>query len=191
MQAVSYPVKYELDMPERLSRWLWLIKWLLVIPHMIALWFVGAIALVLLFVAWLAILITGNYPRGLFDFVVGAQRWGMRANAYLFHMTDVYPPFSMQDDDQYPMRLTVEYPEKSSRLTAFFRWILVIPQAIIVWALTYVLQLLALVNIIVVIFTGKPNAEIFRIMVGINRWSARENLYALLATDKYPPFSMD
>lgn len=189
--TVGYPISYEQDEPESLSRWLWLFKWLLAIPHFIVLSIIGIVAWFVLFFAWIAILVTGSYPRGLFDFAVGLQRWSMRVNAYLYHMTDLYPPFSMQEDDQYPVRISAEYPLKSSRLTVFFRWVLVIPHSIVVGALTYVMSLIGFINLIIVIFTGKPNSELFRIMVGINRWTTRVNLYSYFVTDQYPPFSFD
>lgn len=95
----SQPVKFSIDYPEKLSRGLLLLKtffgWLYVlIPHGFALFFYGIAALVVTFIAWWAILFTGKYPKGMFDFVVGYQRWSNRVNAYLMLMTDVYPPFS-------------------------------------------------------------------------------------------------
>ncbi|TMC68628.1 MAG: DUF4389 domain-containing protein [Chloroflexi bacterium] len=76
--------------------WLPLIKWLMAIPHLIVLIFLALAAFVLVVVAWFAILITGRYPRWIFDFVVGVGRWGLRVNAYAFLLvTDRYPPFSL------------------------------------------------------------------------------------------------
>ena len=83
-------------MERDLNRWLPLVKWLLAIPHYIVLFFLVLIAFVVVVVAWFAILITGSYPRSLFDFVVGVARWGLRVNAYSFLLvTDRYPPFSL------------------------------------------------------------------------------------------------
>ena len=90
-----YPVRFELAYPERLSRGLIFIKWLLIIPHVFCLAFLGFVAGLSLIIAWFAILITGNYPRGIFEFVVGVLRWGVRVNLYASLMTDVYPPFSL------------------------------------------------------------------------------------------------
>jgi hypothetical protein len=93
-------VHLELDYPDvkhDLNRWLPLVKWLLAIPHYIVLWFVWVVAVVLIIVAWFAILFTGQYPRSLFDFVVGAFRWTLRVQAYAFLLvTDKYPPFSLR-----------------------------------------------------------------------------------------------
>ena len=91
-----------LDMPypdvrTDLNRWLPLVKWLLAIPHYIVLVFLGIAALVCIVIAWFAILFTGRYPRGLFDFVVGVGRWCVRVTAYAFQLvTDRYPPFSLK-----------------------------------------------------------------------------------------------
>lgn len=92
-QAVHLEVEY----PDHLNRWLPLIKWLLAIPHWMILFVLYVIALILVFIAWFAILFTGRYPKGFFDFLVGANRWYLRVYAYAFGlMTDKYPPFSLK-----------------------------------------------------------------------------------------------
>jgi hypothetical protein len=91
-----YPVHLRLAHPAELSRWLIFVKWLLVIPNLFVYFFVGLALLVALFIAWWAILITGRMPRGLFDFITGANRWGYRINTYSWLMTDKYPPFSLE-----------------------------------------------------------------------------------------------
>ncbi|MFH1002521.1 MAG: DUF4389 domain-containing protein [Chloroflexota bacterium] len=94
-QAVHLDIAYP-DAPKELNRWLPLVKWLLAIPHYIVLAVLGIAALVSAFIAWWAILFTGRYPRGLFDFVVGFYRWGLRVAAYAFLLTtDRYPPFAL------------------------------------------------------------------------------------------------
>jgi hypothetical protein len=92
-------VRLEMDYPDagRLNRWLPLVKWLLAIPHYIVLFFLAIAAIVAVIIAWFAILFTGRYPRGLFDYVVGVLRWSLRVEAYAFFMlTDRYPPFSLK-----------------------------------------------------------------------------------------------
>ena len=187
----GYPVTYLLDAPPSLSRWLWIFKSLLLIPHWIILWVLGFVSCFVLFFMWIAILISGKRPRGMFDFMLGINRWSMRVNAYSSHLTDKYPPFSMDDADDYPMRLTAEFDPRANRLTAFFRWILVIPHWIIVGVLGFVSSVVTFIHVIYVIIFGKPHAELFNLLVGINRWTARETLYSLLVTDQYPPFSLD
>ncbi len=92
-----YPVTFDVDYPEKLSRLLIFVKWLLAIPHFIVLYFLQLVANILTLISWFAILFTGRFPRGMFDFLVGVERWSMRANAYAFWlMTDSYPPFSLK-----------------------------------------------------------------------------------------------
>jgi hypothetical protein len=94
-QAVHVTIPYP-DAASELNRWLPLVKWLLAIPHYVVLFFLALAAFVCVIVAWFAILFTGRYPRGLFDFVVGVERWGLRVSAYAFLLvTDSYPPFRL------------------------------------------------------------------------------------------------
>ena len=91
----EYEVTYEVEYPEELNRWLPLVKWLLAIPHLIVTYFLFIGVLVASIIAWFAILFTKRYPRGLFDFMVGVNRWNYRVNAYIFLLRDEYPPFSL------------------------------------------------------------------------------------------------
>ena len=92
----EYPVTLEIDYPEELSRWAPLYKWLLAIPNLIVFMIVSIVAYFLVFFSWFAILFTGRFPSGLFDFVVGTQRWSLRLNAYIYLMRDEYPQFSLK-----------------------------------------------------------------------------------------------
>src|SRR5262245_56032396 len=106
-------VRGHLDRP---SRWMWLVKWFLAIPHYVVLLFLWLAFLVLTVIAWFAIVITGRYPRGLFDFNVGVLRWTWRVEFYAFTLaTDRYPPFSLRADPTYPADLDVEPAERLSR----------------------------------------------------------------------------
>jgi hypothetical protein len=96
-QAVHIDIAYP-NAKEDLNRWLPLVKWFLAIPHYIILWFLGVAAIVCVVIAWFAILFTGRYPRGLFDFVVGVFRWSLRVAAYaVLLITDRYPPFGLSE----------------------------------------------------------------------------------------------
>ena len=94
-QAVHLDLVYP-DVKNNLNRWLPLVKWFLAIPHYIVLVFMAVAALVCIIIAWFAILFTGRYPKGLFDFVLGVSKWALRVQAYAFLMlTDRYPPFAL------------------------------------------------------------------------------------------------
>jgi Domain of unknown function (DUF4389) len=94
-QAVHLDYVYP-DAARDLNRWLPLVKWLLAIPHYVVLFFLWIAALVVVIIAWFAVLFTGRYPRGMFDFVEGVLRWGQRVIAYAFVLvTDAYPPFRL------------------------------------------------------------------------------------------------
>jgi Domain of unknown function (DUF4389) len=93
----EYPLTFEIDYDTDLSRWKIFVKWLLALPHVIVLAFLLVAAYVVVFIAFFAILFTGRYPRGMFDFVVGVYRWLTRVSAYSsWFMTDRYPPFSLR-----------------------------------------------------------------------------------------------
>jgi hypothetical protein len=95
-QAVHLDFNYP-DVKKDLNRWLPLVKWFLAIPHYIVLTFLGIAAFVVLIIAWFAILFTGVFPRGMFDFVIGVSRWAYRVQAYAYLLiTDKYPPFSLE-----------------------------------------------------------------------------------------------
>ncbi len=208
----SYPVSLEGRLDEDLSRWKWLVKWFLAIPHFIILLFLALGALFASIGAWFAILFTGKYPRALFDYNVGVLRWAWRVSYYCTEVlgTDKYPPFSLDDDPEYPARLQVEYPEKLSRgLVLVKSWLLALPHLLILGLLTGgsysvttddmamkvtspgLIVILAVVAGLILLFTGKYNDTLFNLLMGLNRWVYRVLAYVLLMTDDYPPFRLD
>ena len=153
--AHAYPLEIRGDLSDDLSRWLWLVKWILAIPHLFLLILLSIAAFFVWFVAWWGILFTGRYPRALFDFIVGVMRWWWRVSFYAFRPlgTDRYPPFTLASRDDYPADLYVEYPEQLSRIKIFFKWwLLAIPHYIVV---TFFLGMQTLLeNAIQTIFLG-------------------------------------
>jgi hypothetical protein len=190
----AYPVHVEAVLDRPLSRWLWLVKWLLALPHLLVL---GALWIAFCFtwlVALVAIVVTGRYPRGLFDFHAGVLRWSWRVSAYAFTAlsTDRYPPFTLADVPDYPVRLEVAYPASLSRGLALVKWLLVLPQALVVSVFTSaLLPVLCFVAGVMLLFTGEYPRALFDLVVGLDRWVQRVTAYSALMTDEYPPFRLD
>jgi len=196
----AYPLTLKGELEEPLSRWLWLVKWLLIIPHAIVLCFLWIAAAFVTIIAFFSILFTGRYPRPLFDFTVGVLRWSWRVSFYSYGAlaTDKYPPFSLRSQD-YPADLQVEYAEDLSRWTVL-DFVFAIPHYLCLASLTalsfkpaFFLGLrpaLLLITGVLLLFTGKYRQDIWKLVMGVNRWSFRVCAYALMLTHEYPPFSL-
>lgn len=198
--ASTYPVSVEGELDPTLGRWIWLVKWLLVIPHVIVLVGLWLAFAVLTVAALFAILVTGRYPKGIFDFNVGVLRWTWRVGYYSYSAlaTDQYPPFSLSSRD-YPANLEVEYPERLSRGLVLIKWwLLAIPHYLVVGLFqgggggrgAGLTTLLALFGAVGLLFTGRYPRDIFDLVLGLNRWGIRVAAYAALMTDEYPPFRL-
>lgn len=200
----AYPVVVQGELDPGLSRWLWLVKWLLAIPHYVILAFLWMAFLVLTVIALIAVVATGRYPRAIFDFNLGVLRWSWRVGFYSYSAlgTDRYPPFTLGPAD-YPATLEIPYPEDLSRGKALVKWwLLALPHYLVIAVVTGAFTtadfqapglnaVLVFIAAIALLFTGRYPRDIFRLVVGINRWVLRVIAYAALMRDEYPPFRLE
>jgi len=208
---VAYPLRLEGHLDPDLSRWKWLEKRFLAIPHFVVLVFLWVAFVALTFVAFFTILFTGRYPRSIFEFNVGVLRWSWRVAYYATNVlgTDRYPPFTL-NAVEYPARLEVAYPEHLSRgLVLVKSWFLAIPHLLIVWALTAswgtggnddgarfvfsggLLGLVLLIAVIILLFAGHYPVGLYNLIMGGMRWTYRVIAYVALMTDDHPPLRLD
>jgi hypothetical protein len=195
--APGYPASFAVDHPERITNWKPLVQWLLALPHYFVLYALQVVSEVVSIIAWFAIVFTGKLPEGL----AGPQhlyvRYGNRVFAYFGFLREEYPPFAFgltADDagDVPAVRTDFETTyEDRNRLTVAFRWILALPQFVVVAVLGLVSYLAILVGAVIVLFTGKWPEGLRDFVVNVARWVTRVNAYVLLLTDEYPPFRFE
>jgi hypothetical protein len=184
----AYPAALEIGYPAELSRWLIFVKWILSIPHWIVLSFLFLGAFFVGLYAFFAVLFTGRWPRGAFDYLVGTYRWLVRVMAYSQLMVDPYPPFSLADDPGYPVRVQIEYPERMDRWRPLVQWLLAFPYLLIAGALYWLLGILTIIAFFTILFTRQIPRGLFELMVPAMRWNLRGAAYAYFMTSRYPPF---
>jgi hypothetical protein len=202
--TLGTPVRVTARLDTPLSRWLWLVKWLLAIPHVIVLVFLWIGVLLVTIVALFAVLFTGRYPEPLFDFVVGVLRWSWRVSWYAYGGlgTDRYPPFTLADVPDYPARLEIARPGELSRGLVLVKWwLLAIPHYLVLAVFAGssdgerttigLTGLLVFFAAIALLFTARYPRGLFDLIVGLQRWGYRVAAYVLLLTDSYPPFRLD
>jgi len=195
--AAPYPLSFRLEAPPEVDRWRPFVHWLLVIPHLIVLYLLQMVASLCAFVGWFAILFTGKLPEGLAGLITMTIRYQMRALTYWYFLREAYPPFTFDttvadpgDDPQIHVDLVPEL-EHRSRLTVFFRGLLVIPSAIVLALIGIGVSVVLLIAAFVVLFTARWPEGMRDFVLGYFRWTTRLSGYALLLTDEYPPFSLD
>ena len=207
MAVEPYPVQVEANPEPAPGRWLWLVKWLLLLPHTVILIGLNIAFVVTTLVAYVIVLITGIYPESLHAFNVGVLRWNWRVGYYGFQVlgTDRYPPFTLADVPDYPARLTIPHPGRLPRWRPLVGWLLAFPHLMIVgaftatstttagatsvaWSLVSVLVLVAAVGLL---FTARYLPGLWDLLVGVARWQLRVTAYVALLTAPYPPFRLD
>jgi hypothetical protein len=182
------PARLEIDYPPGLSRLLIFVKWLLAIPHYFVLAVLGIGAYVVLIISFFAVLITGRYPEGMFNYMVGVIRYSMRLAAYLFLMTDAYPPFSLADDPGYPVRLQIDYPGQMARWRPLVNWLLALPALVAVYVLAIVAYIVTFLAWFAILFTGRFPEPMFDTVAIYMRWNVRTMSFVYWMTEQYPPF---
>ena len=206
----EYPVRLEIDPPASQNRLKVFFRPILTIPHWIAIYVLGIAAFVVWLVASLAIVITGRYPEPLLRFSTGYARWATRvsayggvlgsdeANTYFWvtggFLTDKYPPFTLGEAPDYPVRLHVqEQVEGRNRLTGFFpiRIIMAIPHYLVLIILGLLVTLATIVAWLGGTVLGGLPEWLHTFIAGYTRWSTRVGVYTGLLVDEYPPFSFD
>jgi Domain of unknown function (DUF4389) len=186
---VSYPVTFQADYTDRRNRLTAFFRLILAIPVAIVLYVYAIVAGVAVLFAWFAIVFTGRYPRGLYDFVAGFLRFVTRVTAYSALLCDPYPPFNGAPADSYPVRMGFAGPlEHYSRLKTFFRLILAIPLLVLRYVMGLLLEIGAIGAWVVILFTGRMPRGLFDVMVLANSYTARSDAYLLLLSETYPPF---
>jgi hypothetical protein len=197
----EHPVRVTGRLEEPLSRWLWLVKWVLIIPHLIILFFLWIAFFFVSVVAFFAILFTARYPRGMFDFNLGVLRWTWRVGFYSYSAlgTDRYPPFSLGEEPDYPATLEIDYPQELSRGLVLVKWwLLAIPQYLVVgiftgggWNYGGLIAVLVFFAAVSLLFRESYPGGMFNFVMGMNRWAFRVVGYAMLFRDEYPPFRLE
>ena len=185
----DYPVALDFRHQAEYMRLLPLVKWLLAIPHYVVLWVLAIAGFLAAVAAFFAVLFTRRYPRALFDFLVGWQRWSFRVGAYLLLMTDRYPAFALRALPDDPVDLEIAYPDQGvDRWRPLVHWLLGIPYAIVAAVLGYVALAMAFVAFFTILFVKRFPVDLFEIAVVCLRWQARSTAYQLWMTTRYPPF---
>ena len=187
--APEYPLRFDVEYPEQLNRWLVLVKWLLAIPHILIVNALVNVASVIHVIGFFAILFTTKYPQPLFEFVVNIYRWQANLYAYLGLMRDEYPPFSWEPG-QYPVNFEIDYPPELNRWLPLVKWLLAVPHYVVLFFLAIAALVVWVIAFFAILFTGAYPRGMFDFAVGVLRWGNRVNAYVFFMRDEYPPFSL-
>jgi hypothetical protein len=187
----AYPFGLDVDPPAKQNRLTILFRIILAIPHLLIVNILANLIQILVFFAWVVIIVTGKLPSSFASLILGVFHWEMRVYGYVYLLAGRYPPFAFGEDTSYPVRLWGQPElEGRNRLSVFFRIILAIPHIILILILAVIAAVLLLIGWIVGIFTGQLPGGIHNFLAGFSRWYARVTAYLYLLTDRYPPFSL-
>ncbi len=181
----SSQVDLTFSLPQRQNRATVFFRFILVIPQIFVLYFVGIAAFVVLVVGWFAALFTGRLPEGIAGFLRGYLRWSIRVYAYMYLMTDRYPPFSLDASAAFPVDLDVQ-TGRLNRLAVLFRYFLAIPAGIAAGLLTIGMAVFGIVNWFATLIKGEQPSSFFQAYAAGLRFVARFNGYFYMLTSFYP-----
>jgi hypothetical protein len=183
-----YPVTYEADYQRERNRLTAFFRLLVAIPWLIVAYIYAIAQLVVVVIAWFALLILGRFPEGMYNFVGGVLRFSERVNGFAYLQTDEWPPFGIGEDPSYPIRVNFHPPAaRQSRAKAFFRLILAIPLIVLSYAVSYALMGVAIISWLTIVFRGYQPAAIHNALAFLMGWNTRASAYILLMRDEYPP----
>jgi Domain of unknown function (DUF4389) len=195
VSTTGYPIDLGVDAPYEIARWRVLVQWILAIPLYIILYVLRIAAEVCALIGWFVALFTGQLPEGLGNFIAGYYRYAWRTYSYAWFLRDSYPPFGPElgyrDPRDDPAWFEVRRGEGLSRLAVLFRFILVIPQAIVIFFVGIVLYLAMLVAFFAVLITGHWPEGLRAFVIAASRWVLRVDAWFFLLANPYPPFSLD
>ena len=184
----AYPVVYRQTPAVDRSRLTVFFRFIMVIPHLIWSMFYAFAAIVVVFIAWFAIMFTGRYPAGMYEFVAGYARFSTRLLGYMYLVTDEFPPFDGGEHPKYAVQVRIPPPKESySRLTTFFRIFLLIPVYILQYIFTLWIYAVSIAIWFVAVITGKTSTGLVSAESFPLAYLARSYAYAYLLTDEWPP----
>jgi hypothetical protein len=188
-----YPISYEADPAlEGRNRLTTFFRYLVAIPWLIVAYVYGLVAEIAAIIAWFAIVFTGKYPEGLYNFTTGYLRMSSRTNSFMYLLTDEFPPFGGEEAANYPVRIGVPPPlAEYDRLKTGLRLIFGIPVLLLAFVQSIILYVCAIVAWFVILFTGKLGEGLFNPMRSAMAYLTRGTGYFLLITEDWPPFSYE
>lgn len=183
----SYPVEFEMDFVERRSRLTTFFRSPLAIPHLFFVVAYGLAFYVVYIIAWFALMFTGRWPAGLYEFAGGFLRYITRLSAYLYLGVDQYPPFNGSPDDSYPVRVHIAPPLASyNRVKVFFRSLYAILAIVIRYALSIVIGIVGLLSWVAIVFTGRQPEALQNALSFALSYTTRADALIFLITQTYP-----
>ena len=183
-----YPVTYEADYLRERNRLTTFFRLIVVIPWLIVAYIYAIAQMVVVFIAWFAILILGRFPDGMYNFVGGVLRYLERVNGFAYLQTDEWPPFGIGEDSSYPIRVNFHQPAaRQSRAKAVFRLVLIIPLLVLSYAMSFALSGVAIISWLTIVFRGYQPAAVHNALAYLMGWNTRASAYMYLMRDEYPP----